>query len=120
MRAQEGTYLAHGQRVAPYGTMVRVHQHAACIADSSNQAVGRSRGGLTSKLHVVVDGKGLPLRLGITAGQAHDNHLCSTLLVSSGGKIDETHRYEIRRGPGTHSSRPNELAVVLAPIKAKP
>ena len=61
-------------------TMVRVHQHAACIADSGKQAVGRSRGGLTSKLHVVVDRKGLPLRLGITAGQAHDNRLCSTLL----------------------------------------
>jgi pimeloyl-ACP methyl ester carboxylesterase len=54
--------------------------HAACISDSGNQAVGRSRGGLTTKLHVVVDGKGLPLRLGITAGQAHDNRLCSTLL----------------------------------------
>jgi hypothetical protein len=61
-------------------SMVRVHQHGACIADSGNQAVGRSRGGLTSKLHAVVDGKGLPLRLGITAGQAHDNRLCSTLL----------------------------------------
>jgi len=61
-------------------SMVRVHQHAACIADSGNQAVGRSRGGLTSKLHVVVDGNGLPLRLGITAGQAHDNRLCSRLL----------------------------------------
>jgi len=35
-------------------SMVRVHQHAACIADSGSQAVGRSRGGLTSKLHVVV------------------------------------------------------------------
>jgi hypothetical protein len=43
-------------------SMVRVHQHAACIADNGNQAVGRSRGGLTSKLHVVVDGKGSPLR----------------------------------------------------------
>src|SRR5262245_5932829 len=41
-------------------SMIRVHQHAACIADSGNQAVGRSRGGLTSKLHVVVDAKGLP------------------------------------------------------------
>jgi hypothetical protein len=39
------------------------------------------RGGLTSKLHVVVDGKGLPLRLGITAGQTHDNRLCSVLLT---------------------------------------
>ena len=28
----------------------------------------------------MVGGKGLPLRLGITAGQAHDNRLCSTLL----------------------------------------
>jgi len=61
-------------------SVVRVHQHAACIADSTEQAVERSRGGLTSKLHVVVDGKGLPLRLGITAGQTHDNRLCSTLL----------------------------------------
>src|SRR6476660_5861046 len=61
-------------------SMRRVHQHAACIADSGNQAVGRSRGGRTSKLHVVVDGKGLPVQLGITAGQAHDNRLCSTLL----------------------------------------
>jgi transposase len=67
---------AHDAAVQMIDTsMVRVHQHAACIADSGNQAVGRSRGGLTSKLHVVVDGKGLPLRLGITAGQAHDNRL---------------------------------------------
>jgi transposase len=71
---------AHDAAVQMIDTsMVRVHQHA-CIADSGNQAVGRSRGGLTSKLHVVVDGKGLPLRLGITAGQVHDNRLCSTLL----------------------------------------
>ena len=62
-------------------SMVRVHQHATCIADSGSQAVGRSRGGLTSKLHVVVDGKGRPLRLGITAGQTHDNRLCSALLT---------------------------------------
>jgi hypothetical protein len=69
--------VAHDAAVQMIDTsMVRVHQHAACIADSGNQAVGRSRGGLTSKLHVVVDGNGLPLRLGITAGQAHDNRLC--------------------------------------------
>jgi transposase len=72
---------AHDAAVRMIDTsMVRVHQHAACIADSSNQAVGRSRGGLTSKLHVVVDGDGLPLRLGVTPGEAHDNRLCSALL----------------------------------------
>jgi hypothetical protein len=30
-------------------SMVRVHQHAACIADSASQSVGRSRGGITSR-----------------------------------------------------------------------
>ena len=39
-----------------------------------------SRGGLTSKIHVVVDGNGLPVRLGLTGGQVHDNRLCSVLL----------------------------------------
>jgi transposase len=57
-------------------SMVRVHQHAASISNSGNQAVGRSRGGLTSKLHAVVDANGLPVRFGITPGEAHDNRLC--------------------------------------------
>lgn len=37
--------------------------------------MGRSRGGLTSKIHAVVDTNGLPVRLGLTAGEAHDNRL---------------------------------------------
>src|SRR5258708_1830896 len=35
-----------------------VHQHGACIADSNHQDMGRSRGGLTSKIHAVVDTNG--------------------------------------------------------------
>jgi transposase len=42
--------------------------------------MGGSRGGLTSKIHVVVEGNGLPVRLGLTGGQAHDNRLCPVLL----------------------------------------
>ena len=61
-------------------SIVRVHQHGACIANNSGQLMGRSRGGLTSKIHVVVDGNGLPVQLGLTGGQAHDNRLCSVLL----------------------------------------
>jgi transposase len=34
--------------------------------------MGRSRGGLTTKIHVVVDGLGLPLEISLTEGQAHD------------------------------------------------
>jgi hypothetical protein len=36
-----------------------------------NQAIGRSRGGLTSKIHLAVDGLRCPLRLELTPGQAH-------------------------------------------------
>jgi transposase len=42
--------------------------------------MGRSRGGLTSKIHAVVDTNGLPVRLGLTAGEAHDNRLVLNLL----------------------------------------
>ncbi len=37
-----------------------------------DHCLGRSRGGLTTKIHAVVDAQGLPIRLGLTAGQAHD------------------------------------------------
>src|SRR5260370_24805494 len=36
------------------------------------EAIGRSRGGLSTKLHAVVDDRGLPVRLTLTPGQAHD------------------------------------------------
>jgi transposase len=36
------------------------------------QAIGRSRGGLTTKIHLVVDGLGDPARFSLTPGQAHD------------------------------------------------
>jgi hypothetical protein len=61
-------------------SVVRVHQHGACIADNNQQDMGRSRGGLTSKINAVVDTNGLPVRLALTPGEAHDKRLCSVLL----------------------------------------
>jgi transposase len=34
--------------------------------------MGRSRGGLTTKIHALVDAEGLPIALKLTEGQAHD------------------------------------------------
>jgi transposase len=42
--------------------------------------MGRSRGGLISKIHALVDSNGLPVRLAVTPGQAHDNRLAGKLL----------------------------------------
>ena len=61
-------------------SVVPVHQHRACIADNDRQDMGRSRGGLTSKIHAVVDTNGLPVHLALTPGEAHDKRLCSVLL----------------------------------------
>jgi hypothetical protein len=73
---------AHDAAVQMIDTsVVRVHQHGACIAGNREQHMGRSRGGLTSKIHAVVDADGLPVVLGLTPGEAHDNRLCSLLLT---------------------------------------
>ena len=61
-------------------SIIRVHQHGACIAGNSEQLIGRSRGGLTTKIHAVVDTGGLPVRLALTTGEAHDNRLVLNLL----------------------------------------
>jgi transposase len=37
-----------------------------------DQAIGRSRGGLSTKIHALVDALGNPLAFLLTAGQAHD------------------------------------------------
>ena len=69
---------AHDAAVQMIDTsIVRVHQHGAYIAGNKVQLMGRSRGGLTSKTHAVVDTNGLPVRLALTSGQTHDNRLCS-------------------------------------------
>ena len=58
-------------------SVIRVHQQGACIAGNSQQHMGRSRGGLTTKIYAVVDTNGLPVQLGLTPDEAHDNRLCS-------------------------------------------
>ncbi|MGK9204234.1 IS5 family transposase [Sinorhizobium meliloti] len=55
-------------------TCVRVHQHAATgkKGDGDDGGMGRSRGGLTSKIHALVDAEGRPVNLRLTGGQIAD------------------------------------------------
>ena len=61
----------------------RIHDdrchHRACSSaqrrrakKNGAQAIGRSRGGLTTKIHALVDALGNPIELMLTPGQAHD------------------------------------------------
>jgi transposase len=55
-------------------TIIRAHQHAAGAEGSCPQAeaLGRSRGGFSTKIHVACDGLGKPVTFILTPGQEHD------------------------------------------------
>ena len=42
--------------------------------------MGRSRGGLTTKIHALVDANGLPILLKLSEGQAHDGRSAADML----------------------------------------
>ena len=46
--------------------------------------MGRSRGGLTTKIHALVDANGLPVVLKLTPGQAHDGRSARDMLDTLG------------------------------------
>ena len=46
--------------------------------------MGRSRGGLTTKIHALVDAMGLPIGLKLTEGQAHDGRSAADMLGGVG------------------------------------
>ncbi|MGV9532115.1 IS5 family transposase [Streptosporangium sandarakinum] len=97
-------------------TIVRAHQHAAGARKGgsgrgrpgSNQPrsiradrpLGRSRGGLTTKIHLAVDGRGLPLAFTLTAGNVNDCTQFTTVL--------EAIRVP-RPGPGRPRTRPDHV-----------
>ena len=48
---------------------------------TENQALGRSSGGFSTKIHITVDALGNPLRLQLTPGQRHDIAEAEALIV---------------------------------------
>ncbi|WRZ45035.1 IS5 family transposase [Streptomyces sp. NBC_00151] len=69
-------------------TIVRAHQHSAATGrkggstgdEPDDHALGRSRGGLTTKIHLACDGRGRPLAVLLTPGQRHDSVCAHPLL----------------------------------------
>nr|WP_261800892.1 IS5 family transposase [Streptomyces sp. PBH53] len=90
-------------------TVVRAHQHAAGALkrgpqaenEPADHALGRSRGGLSTKVHLAADGRARPLAFTVTAGQAGDAPAFVT--VMSRIRVPRT-------GPGRPRTRP--LAVL--------
>ena len=62
-----------------------------------DHALGRSRGGMSTKIHQLVDGRGRPLVVALTPGQAGDSPMLKPLL---------SHLVVNRLGPGRPRTRP--------------
>ena len=79
-------------------TIVRAHQHAAgARGGQADQALGRSRGGFSTKLHVRADRRGKPLVLLLTAGERHDQTMFRSLLEQ--GRVRRDGRGRPRQCP---------------------
>ena len=48
--------------------------------ENNNESLGRSRGGLSSKIHCIADGLGNPVDFILTGGEVHDNVCAGALL----------------------------------------
>jgi transposase len=71
-----------GESIMIDATIIRAHPCAAGYekGQSDREALGRSKGGFTTKIHAVVDALGQALRFTLTPGQRHDITQASHLL----------------------------------------
>lgn len=70
------------------GSVVRAHQDAAGGKGGIRcHALGRSRGGFSTKLHAIVDTRGRPIEVRITPGQQHEATVAQTLLDFAPGRL---------------------------------
>ncbi|GAB12628.1 putative transposase [Arthrobacter globiformis NBRC 12137] len=79
------------------------------IAEPDDHAIGRSRGGLSTKIHALVDGKGRPLVLLVAPGQGGDapmfTHLMNQLKITRAGPGRPRTRPDRVRGDKAYSSK---------------
>ena len=54
------------------GSYAKAHQHSARAVSDSDESIGKSRAGNTTKIHLAVDGYGLPIDFDVTSGATHD------------------------------------------------
>jgi len=63
------------------GSYAKAHQHSSGAASDDDEAIGKSRAGNTSKIHLVVDAHGLPVDFEVTGGQVNDCTAAPELII---------------------------------------
>lgn len=65
------------------GSIVRAHQHSSGAVSEKDESIGKSRGGLTTKIHLAVDSYGLPVNFKLSGGQVNDIVYAEELIAQS-------------------------------------
>jgi transposase len=82
-----------------YGTLVRAHQHAAGAAGGqAAEALGRSRGGFSTKIHVRAEGGGKPMAFALSGGERHESLYVEALLAADPVRRGGRGRPRVRPG----------------------
>lgn len=119
-------YILRGELDAEWnfidGTYVKVHQDGSGSRIGEERAIGVSRGGKTTKIHMSVDANGNPVDFIITGGEVHDSRVANEVIdlfeaenvVADKGYDDEKIRDKIRSKNSTpiiprksNSKKPN-------------
>jgi transposase len=87
------------------GTIIRAHQHAAGArrqgrTEHLDEALGRSQGGFSTKIHLRAEGEGKPIAFLITGGQRHEQSVFEALMETGAVK---------RMGRGRPRIRPRRV-----------
>ena len=79
------------QEVMVDATIVRAHACSSGYGKNSQdrEALGRSKGGFTTKIHALVDALGNPLQFILTPGQRHDITQAATLIEHTSQTADK-------------------------------
>src|SRR5215471_15004868 len=92
--------------IRPHGVVHR-RNHRACPSlydwgrkkgdpdEPEDHALGRSRGGFSTKIHLVCDGEGRPLNVELSAGQTHETRLFEDLWDST-EVLDQKRNYFVQ------------------------
>lgn len=80
------------------GSVIRAHQHAAGAkhSDGATEALGYSKGGFSTKIHLRCDGNGLPMTMLLTVGERHEAVMFETLMEQGAVKHSKGGRPRIR------------------------
>jgi transposase len=80
------------------GTVVLAHQHTAgAVGGQHQEALGRSRGGFSTKIHLRAEGGGRLMALVLSGGERHESLYLDALLA--GGRVRRAGRGRPRRRP---------------------